>query len=427
MLSFILLQIDSSLITYLVINLSILTVLLLVSALISGSEVAFFSLSTERIKECAGSESTTDKQIYQLLKDPKRLLATILIFNNLINVAIVTLSTFITWHIQGDKTENILTVLAVTFAIVFVGEVIPKVYATQKNLEFARFTTKMLAIANKLFTPLSSILLSISNIIEKRVEKKGYNISIEELNQALEITTQDNTTEEEKEILKGIVNFSTISAKQIMHSRLDIFAIDYKTDFHLLLEKINTGKYSRVPVYKDTVDKITGILYIKDLLPFIDQKENFRWQKLLRAPYFIPESKKIDDLFKSFQEKRVHMAIVIDEYGGTSGLLTLEDIIEEIVGEINDEFDGEDIEHTEVEEGIYIFPAKTPLNDVYKVVETANILEEIKGESESLGGAVLELFERMPKKGESISFKGIELSIEAVDKKRINLVKMKVK
>lgn len=417
---------NSSLISYLAINFSILGILLCLSALISGSEVAFFSLSPEDIKMCAVSEKSNDKKIYQLVKNPKRLLATILIANNLINVAIVTLSTFVTWKITQSHEENLWTVLAVTFLIVFIGEIIPKVYANEKKVEFARFTVSGLAVANRIFYPLASLLMNASAIIEKRIEKKGYQISLAELNHALDITTQENTTNEEKEILKGIVNFSTISAKQVMHPRLDVFAIDYKTDFHELLDKINKSKFSRIPVYRDTIDKIIGILYIKDLLPFIDQKENFRWQKLLRTPYFIPETKKIDNLLKSFQDKRVHMAIVIDEYGGTSGLLTLEDIIEEIVGEINDEFDSEDIDYLKLDESTYIFPAKTHLNDVYKVIEEATIFEEIKGDSESLAGVVLELFSRMPKTGEQITFKNILLSIESVDKKRIKKVKIQI-
>ncbi len=421
-----LLTVDSSLISYLAINISILAFLLFLSALISGSEVAFFSLSPNEVKDCVMSEKSADKAIYRLLKDPKRLLASILIFNNLVNVAIVTLSTFVTWRITETKEENIWTVLAVTFAIVFIGEIIPKVYAAQKNIDFARFTAKLLTFVNQFFYPFSSILMKTSNIIEKRVEKKGYNISIEELNHALDIATKDNTTDEEKEILKGIVNFSTISVKQIMHPRLDIFAIDQKIDFHELLTKINHTKFSRIPVYKGTIDNIIGILYIKDLLPFIDHKENFRWQKLVRSSYFIPESKKIDTLFKCFQEKRVHMAIVVDEYGGTSGLLTLEDIIEEIVGEINDEFDGDEVEFIQLDNQTYVFPAKTPLNDVYKVIESATVFEEIKGESESLAGLALELFSRMPKVNEQISFKNFLFVIEAVDRKRIKRIRIKI-
>lgn len=417
---------NSSLISYLAINFSILGVLLCLSALISGSEVAFFSLSPEDIKMCAVSEKSNDKKIYELVKNPKRLLATILIANNLINVAIVTLSTFVTWEITQSHQENLWTVLAVTFLIVFIGEIIPKVYANEKKVEFARFTVSGLSVANGIFHPIATLLMNASAIIEKRIEKKGYQISLAELHHALDITTQENTTNEEKEILKGIVNFSTISAKQVMHPRLDVFAIDYKTDFHELLAKINKTKFSRIPVYRETIDRIIGILYIKDLLPFIDQKENFRWQKLLRNPYFIPETKKIDNLLKSFQDKRVHMAIVIDEYGGTSGLLTLEDIIEEIVGEINDEFDSEDIDYLKLDESTYIFPAKTHLNDVYKVIEEAIVFEEIKGESESLAGVVLELFSRMPKVGEQITFKNFLLSIESVDKKRIKKVKIQI-
>ncbi len=415
---------------YSLIALSLLA-LLLMSALISGSEVAFFSLSPQDREECEKNNTRSDKAITQLLQNPKKLLATILIFNNLINVAIVTLSTFASWHALGDGNSESMAMLIVTITstilIVFFGEVIPKVYANQKSLNFARKTAFFINIFNRFFTFLSVPLMELTNIIERRISKRGYNISVDELHEALEMTTDHNTSEEEKEILKGIVNFGTISVKQIMRSRLDIKAIDYKMNFHELMDKINKSGYSRLPVYKDTIDKIQGILYVKDLLQFIDQDEHFRWQKLLRNVYFVPESKMIDDLLKKFQEKHVHMAIVVDEYGGTSGLITLEDIIEEIVGEINDEFDSEEIDYSQIDEHTFIFEGKTSLNDITKILDVkTDIFDEVKGESESLGGLLLEINEGMPKFGDNISYEKFQFTIESVNSKRIKRVRIEI-
>jgi gliding motility-associated protein GldE len=275
--------------------------------------------------------------------------------------------------------------------------------------------------------PLSSMLMSISNIIEKRIEKRGYSLSVDQLNQALEITTE-NTTEEEKDILKGIVNFSTLSVRQVMQSRMDITAIEIETDFHELMDKINKSGYSRIPVFKETIDQIEGILYIKDLLPYIDQDESFEWQKLIRKGFFIPENKKIDTLLKDFQKKRVHMAIVVDEYGGTSGLVTLEDLIEEIIGEINDEFDDvEDFFFKELDNYTFIFEGKVSLNDFCKKLELdQQFFDEVKGESESLGGLLLELNSNLPKNGTKIRFESFEFTILAVDSKRIKKVKVQL-
>ncbi|MCZ6520308.1 MAG: gliding motility-associated protein GldE, partial [Bacteroidetes bacterium] len=328
------------------INGIVLLTLLLLSGLISGSEVAFFSLSSNEIEEFRDHKNRNLNKIARLLENPKKLLATILILNNFINIAIVTLSTFLSRQIVGSKSPRgivivILTFL-VTFAIVFIGEVVPKVYANQNNLTFARITAPMLNFFQSILHPLSWLLMSISHVIEKRVERKGYDISVDELNQALEITTGEETSEEEKGILKGIVNFGTLTVTQVMRSRLDITAFDMEIDFHDLMVTVNKTGYSRIPVFNETIDKIEGILYIKDLLPYLDSDEQFAWQKLLRPGYFVPESKKIDALLKDFQEKRVHMAIIVDEYGGTSGLITLVDIIVEIVGEIKDEFDDDD-------------------------------------------------------------------------------------
>lgn len=404
-------------------------VLLFLSALVSGSEVAFFSLSHTDLSTCKASPSSADKRIVRLLQGPQRLLATILIMNNLINITIVTLATYVTWAIVGSKTAGgyivaVLTIIT-TVAIVFFGEVVPKVYANQNNLSFARSTSGLLNLADTIFWPFSWLLLSISSIVEKRVERKGYNVSIDELNHALELTAEKDTTEEEKGILKGIVNFGTLTVTQVMRSRVDITAIDYETDFHELMDLINKTGYSRIPIYKETIDKIEGVLYIKDLLPFVDKDEKFVWQNLLRPAFFVPESKRVDSLFKDFQEKRVHMAIVVDEYGGTSGLVTLEDLIEEIVGEINDEFDNEDeIAYNKLDNNTFVFEGKISLNDFCKVVNVeGNIFDAVKGESESLGGLILEINSKLPNVGEKIRFERFVFTVVSADNKRIKRVR----
>ncbi|MBL6447486.1 gliding motility-associated protein GldE [Fulvivirga sp. 29W222] len=410
-----------------------LLLLLVMSALISGSEVAFFSLTSKDIAECKESEEMPDKRIVSLIRHPKQLLATILIMNNFINVGIVTLSTFVMWEILDAKTTEgkpviILTTIT-TLGIVFFGEILPKVYATPNNLRFARLTSTMLKLLSTVFKPLSFLLVSSSSVIERRFIKKGYDISVEELHHALEITTtSEETTDEEKDILKGIVNFGTLTVKQVMKSRMDITAFDVEMDFHDLMDKINKSGFSRIPVYSDTIDNIEGILYIKDLLPYVDQDESFDWLRLLRQGFFVPENKKIDALLKDFQEKRVHMAIVVDEYGGTSGLITLEDVIEEIVGEINDEFDDEDIAYSKLDKYTYLFEGRTTLNDFCKILEiNPNTFEKIKGESESLGGLLLEINTKLPSAGEKVYFEKYVFTVVAVDNKRIKKVRVFIK
>ena len=409
----------------------LLLLLLLLSALVSGSEVAFFSLSTNDVAECRKSNGPADQRILHLLERPKKLLATILILNNFVNIAFVTLSTFVTWHVVGSKTTEGLVVsiltFIVSFAIVFFGEVVPKVYANQNNLTFARFTSSLLSFGYTFFSPLAWILMTISNVIEKRVERKGYQLTVDNLNHALDITTKE-TTEEEKGILKGIVNFGQLTVKQVMRSRMDITAFDIELDFHELMDKVNKSGYSRVPVYHETVDNIEGILYVKDLLPYLNENENFSWQKLLRPAFFVPENKKIDSLLKDFQQKRIHVAIVVDEYGGTSGLITLEDIIEEIVGEINDEFDDDDVAYNKLDDSTYIFEGKTSLNDFCKIInEDPGIFEDIKGESESLGGLLLELNTKLPRAGERIYYNKFVFTVVSADMKRIKRVRVLIK
>lgn len=406
--------------------------LMISSAVVSGSEVAYFSLSPHQIDECKNSDNAREQNLARLLDKPKNLLATILILNNFVNISMVTLSTFMMWRMLGTSSDEgvaaFVLAIILTFLIVFFGEVIPKVYATQNNVRVARFASSGLMFFQKVFKPLSFLLLSMSNVIDKRVVKKGYELSVDELNHAVELTTSnEETTSEERDILKGIVNFGTYTVKQVMRSRMDVTAFETNITFHELMDKINKTGFSRIPVFTETIDKIDGILYSKDMLPYIEKEEDFDWKELLRPVYFVPETKKIDGLLKDFQEKRVHMAIVVDEYGGTSGLITLEDIIEEIVGEINDEFDEDDKLYTTLDKNTYVFEGKTSLNDFCKVVDVdPSIFEDVKGESESLGGLLLEINSVIPATGDKIVYDKYSFTVVAVDNKRIKKIKIQV-
>lgn len=406
-------------------------VLLFLSAIISGSEVAYFSLNSQQLDDCRKSDKPADMRVMKLVSDPKLLLASILILNNLVNVAIVTISSYITWQFFGKDSQFSFWFITffVTALIVFFGEVVPKVFAEQRNLWFAKFTSGLLYAANTVLRPFSWALSSIGNALEKRIKKEGYKISVNELNQAVEMTSVAEMTDGEKEILKSIVNFGTKTVKQIMRSRIDITAFDLSADFHVLMDKINKSGYSRIPIYNETIDHIEGMLYIKDLIPYIDRSEHFAWQNLIRRDtFFVPENKKIDGLFKDFQEKRVHIAIVVDEYGGTSGLITMEDIIEEIVGEINDEFDVDELQYRKIDETAYTFDAKTSLNDLCKILSvTPDTFDTYKGDSESLGGLMLELFGKLPKAGERHENEQFLFTIISSNSKRVKNVRIRIK
>lgn len=420
---------DSGLL-FLLLVIGVILVLLLFSAIISGSEVAYFSLSSEEIEECRSHNEGADKLICILAEKPKQLLATILIINNFVNVAIITISTYATWKIVGHTNEgSALATLAIviTILIVFFGEIIPKIYANQKGLVVARLASRILFVSMKIVKPLAWVLVSMTGVVEKRIKKKGYSGSMEEVKHALALSTAIGTTEQERDILKGIVHFSTIPVTQIMKARVDVEAIERSLTFHELMDKINKTGFSRLPVYKEDLDTIEGILYIKDLLPHTNRDEHFEWQKLLRPAYFVPEAKMIDDLLKDFQEKHVHIAIIVDEYGGTEGLITLEDIIEEIVGEINDEYDEEHDSFKKLDATTYDFEGKTSINDFCKVVkEDSKIFEEIMGESESLGGMILEVHTRLPNTGEQVKFDKYTFTVLSVDTKRIKKIRVKI-
>lgn len=398
--------------------------------MVSASEVAFFSLSSHDLDRCRESEDPRDKSIVQLLKNPHLLLATILVMNNFANVALVTLSTFLMWELANTRSPTEIIVgavtFSVTFAITFFGEIIPKVYATQRNLTYSRLMSRSWIILQRICMPISWLLLKLGNLVERRFERKGYSTTVEELNQALEITTENNeTTAEEKDILKGIVNFGTLTVKQVMQSRLDVSAVSYDLSFTELMEQVKTTGFSRVPVFKESLDKIEGVLYIKDLLPFLEEDDKFKWQKLIRPGLFVPETKKLDSLLKDFQNKRVHMAVVVDEYGGTSGVITLEDLIEEIIGDINDEFDEDDSSFVKIDDRTFVFEGKTSLHDFCKTLEVdSSIFDSVKGDNESLGGLILELNSAMPKVADQITFDRFVFTIVSVDKRRIKRIRV---
>ncbi|MGM0943644.1 MAG: gliding motility-associated protein GldE [Bacteroidota bacterium] len=428
---YLLAQINEPSMGYLLINGLLFVILLICSALVSGSEVAFFSLSTEDLNTLDEEDSPKGNQVISLLDSPKRLLSTILILNNLINIAIVTLTTFVAWSIFGMNATGIIVIMVqtvgVTFAIVFFGEIVPKVYANKARVEFSLIMAPTMTFFATVLKPFSLLLMAVSHVIERKIERRGYSLSVDELHRALDITTED-TSSEEKDILRGIVNFGTLTVKQVMRSRMEITAVDTEMDFHELMDRINKSGYSRIPVYDETIDNIEGILYIKDLLPYIERDENFAWKDLIRKSFFVPENKKVDTLLKDFQQKRVHMAIVVDEYGGTSGLVTLEDLIEEIIGEINDEFDDkEEFFFQEIDTSTFIFEGKVSLNDFCKKLELdSSIFDEVKGESESLGGLLLELNSKLPKNGTKINFEDFEFTVLAVDARKIKKVKVRL-
>lgn len=413
------------------INGVLLIILLIFSALISGSEVSFFSLTPDDLRYLQSNSDEKSQLVIKLVETPQKLLSTILILNNLANLSIIILTTLMTWTIFGSGNPGTPILLAqigiVSFFLVFFGEVVPRAYAYNSRISFSKLTAPSLYVFSIILSPFSSLLMGISNLIERKIEKKGYSLSVTEIHQALEITSE-NTSIEEKDILKGIVNFGTLTVKQVMKSRMELTAVEITMDFHELMDKINKSGYSRIPVYNETIDYIEGILYIKDLLNHIDKEEDFQWQELIRKGFFVPENKKVDALLKDFKNKRVHMAIVIDEYGGTSGLVTLEDLIEEIIGEINDEFDDiEDVSFKQIDANTYIFEGKVSLNDFCKKMDVdPQEFDEIKGESESLGGLLLEMNSRLPKSGTKITYQQFEFVIIAVDAKKIKKVKVSV-
>ena len=407
----------------------VMGIFLFLSALISASEVAFFSLKPTDLERLREQESRTSRAILQLLEKPKRLLATQLIAINFLNIGVVILSEVVMeqlFDFSANPTLGfVFNVVIVTFLILLIAEVIPKVYANGHASSTAAVMAFPTIFIQKLFWPISSLLMGTTNFIDKRIKKRGVSISVEELSHALEITNNEETTDSEKKLLKGIVQFGTMDVKEIMKPRMDVVAFDVKEPFQKLLQDIRDSGFSRVPVFKSSLDKIVGILYIKDLLAHFDKDNEFNWQALVRKPFFVPENKMLDDLLREFQTKQIHLAIVVDEYGGTSGIVTLEDIIEEIVGEINDEFDDDNLVYSKLDESNFVFEGKILLNDMCRILDLdSDEFESAKGDSDTLAGFILEYTGKIPKKNERVKFHDHTFTIESADNRKIKRVKV---
>lgn len=408
-------------------EISFLILLLIGSAMASGTEAAFFSLTNEEKQTIRSKKGYKYKQACKNLDNPDRLLAVVLILNNFINVGIVLLSTYINNQLfdfsKAPLAGFLIEAIAITFLILLFGEILPKMYANKKALTFVLFITVPLRYASVIFQPLASILISSTRIIHQILAAKKQNISVSDLSTALDLTHE--SVVEDHNILRGIVRFGNISVREIMRPRVDVIAVNMKLNFSDLMTIVIESGYSRIPVYQDTFDNIKGVLFIKDLLKHLDKDENFKWQVLIRPPYYVPESKKIDDLLHDFQTNKVHMAIVIDEYGGMAGVLTMEDILEEIVGDITDESDDEESSYKKLSENEYLFEAKTHLNDFYRIINaTESEFEEVKGEAETISGLILELKGEIPEKREKINYGKFTFVIESSDKRRVKQVKV---
>ena len=429
-----------------VIGLIVILFFLFLSGLFSSAENAFFSLSPSDLVLLNEEDSHASKTALELINDPdrktatQRLLATILVMNNLVNVFIIIFSSFLfdslfsfqDWitpffMLKKEIIAFSLQVVLITFLLVLLGEIIPKIYATKNNLKVVRFMGKPLQICYRIFKPIILGLSASSSLFDKYLKKQMHNISVEEISQAIDIA-DENKEIEEKHILKGIINFGNTSVKQIMKPRTEVSGIDISTDAHELLSTIVGWSYSRIPVYEDTFDQVRGILYVKDLLPHIHKKTNFNWQNLLKQPFYVPEHKKIDDLLQEFQDKRVHMAIVVDEYGGTKGIVTMEDILEEVFGEIKDEFDDiDEISFTKIDELTYQFEGKTPLLELCKILNFTNdYFEKVRGDADTIGGLLMEIEGKIPNKGTKIILDTLSFTIIAADNRRIKRVQLKL-
>ncbi|WP_179021649.1 gliding motility-associated protein GldE [Winogradskyella forsetii] len=421
-----LLVINTSFITSIV----VLVVLLLCSALISGAEVALFSLTKSNVDEGLENKSAAMQIIASLLERPKKLLATILVANNFINIAVVLLFAYIGETLFSSITNTLfrflIEVVSATFLILLFGEIIPKIYASRNSVKFSSFMARPLRVLDVILSPLSLPMRFVTIQIQNKFGKQRSNLSVDQLSQALELTNDEDTTKEEQKLLQGIVSFGNTDTKQVMRPRMDLFALSMNTPYETIIKEIIENGYSRIPVYEESIDTIKGVLYVKDLLPHLNKK-TFDWTTILREPFFVPENKKLDDLMVEFQTKKVHLAVVVDEYGGTSGLVSLEDIIEEIVGDISDEYDDDDLVYTKLNNNNYSFEGKTPLKDVYKIVgieDDAELFDARKGEAETLAGFVLEISGGFPRIGSKINFANYVFTVEALERKRIKQIKL---
>ncbi|SNR67306.1 gliding motility-associated protein GldE [Flavobacterium sp. ov086] len=405
-------------------------ILLFLSAIVSGAEVALFSLSQKDIDDALNENLPKGKIISNLLDKPKKLLATLLVANNFLNIGVVILFSFIGQNIfeqiSSPVLKFILEVILVTFLILLFGEVLPKVYASRNNIKFAKRVAYPIAVLDKLLSPISLPMRSVTLYLQNKLGKQKNSFSINQLSQALELTDSEGTSSEEQKILEGIVSFGNTDTKQVMSPRIDIFALEISESFASIYPKIIDKGFSRIPVYRDNIDQIEGVLFVKDLLPHID-KEEFDWTTLMREAFFVPENKKLDNLLKDFQSLKSHLAIVVDEYGGTSGLVSLEDVIEEIVGDISDEFDDENLNFSQIDERNFLFEGKINMKDFYRIIDVdEDAFESHKGEAETLAGFILEILGNFPKKDQKVAFENCIFTIETVDKKRIKQIKVTI-
>ena len=404
-------------------------VLLLLSGFASGSEIAFFSLSPTDIASLDTEKNSKDRKIEMLRNDSERTLATILITNNFVNVLIIMLcnqifDSLLQFGARAFWLEFVIKTVLLTFLLLLFGEIMPKIYSRQDSLKFCRMSVNGILLLRKIFWPLEWLLIASGILAEKVVQKKNRQLSVDDLEQALELTDKDDIKDEQS-MLKGIIRFGDETTKEVMTSRQDIFDIDIKSSYDDVLKCIVENNYSRIPVYQDSTDYIRGILYIKDLLPHLQKLPNFRWQSLIRPPYFVPETKKIDDLLREFQENKVHIAIVVDEFGGTSGLITLEDILEEIVGEINDEYDDDEKTYSKLNYNTYIFEGKVLLTDFCKIIDVSDDeFSEVEGDADSLAGLLLELKGDFLSIHEKIDYKNYTFEILSIEERRISRVKV---
>ena len=405
-------------------------ILLFCTAMVAAAEVALFSLTPKNLSDLAQKNASKSALINQLLAKPKKTLATILVANNFLHISIVILFSFsldaVFSTIASPILKFIAEVILVTFLILLFGEVLPKIYASRNNIKFASFIVYPLLFLDKLLSPISIPMRTITLFIQEKLGKQKTNFSVDQLSQALELTSTEDTSHEEQKLLEGIVSFGNTDTKQVMSPRIDIFALEIEETFAEIFPKIVEKGYSRIPVYEDNIDHIVGVLFVKDLIPHINKKE-FDWKTLLREPFFVPENKKLDDLLKDFQSMKSHLAIVVDEYGGTSGLVSLEDVIEEIVGDISDEFDDENINYSQIDDKNYLFEGKINLKDFYRIIDVdENSFEIRKGEAETLAGFILEILGNFPKKGQKIQYENCLFTIEVVDKKRVKQIKVTI-
>nr|WP_309760533.1 gliding motility-associated protein GldE [Flavobacterium sp.] len=405
-----------------------IVVLLFCLGLVSGAEVALFSLSQKDIDAITQVNSSKGKMIAALLEKPKKLVATLLIASNFLNISIILLFYLVVETIFSDLNTTLFKfgseVLMATFLIVLFGAVLPKVYVSRNSLKFSKLIVYPIVFLDRFLSPISLPMRAATIYLHNKLGKQKTNFSVDQLSQALELTASDETSTEEQKILEGIVSFGNTDTKQVMSPRIDIFALEIEESFAVICSKIIEKGYSRIPVYRDNIDQIEGVLYVKDLLPHINTNE-FDWKSLLREPFFVPENKKLDNLLKDFQSMKSHLAIVVDEYGGTSGLVSLEDVIEEIVGDISDEFDDENINFSQIDDKNYLFEGKINLKDFYRIIDVDEELFEIKkGEAETLAGFILEIIGNFPKKNQKITFQNCLFTVEAVDQKRIKQIKV---